>query len=98
MDHKPIAVSNRNTAAAEQDVQEVQAATDIRRAVRKLISAHRALRREGARLLPERGGRARILHYFRDHIGQVIDDEEIMVIGGISEFARRIRELRVEDG
>lgn len=90
--------SGRNESAEAREGCKVQPSADIRPQVRKLVSAHRALRREGARLLPERGGRARILHYFRDHVGQVLDGEEIMVIGGISEYARRIRELRVEDG
>jgi len=43
--------------------------------------------------------RARIRKYFLDHIGEVIDGEELRSVGGnISEWARRVRELRSEEG
>ena len=42
--------------------------------------------------------RVRILEYFRRHVGVCIQSIELEVVGGISQYARRIRELRVEHG
>ena len=36
--------------------------------------------------------------YLQKHVGQVIDGDELMVVSGISEYGRRVRELRVEMG
>ncbi len=44
------------------------------------------------------GAKARILAYFRLYAGQVISGDELHVVSGIQEYARRIRELRVELG
>ncbi len=44
------------------------------------------------------GSRERLKIYLREHVGIVISAEELQVVSGISEYARRIRELRVEDG
>lgn len=44
------------------------------------------------------GARDRILKYLRAHPGVVIHGDELMVVSGISEYARRVRELRVEFG
>lgn len=71
---------------------------DVRAEVLRLIEANRLLRKVGVRLISERSAKKRILNYFRTNSGKVIDSEELMMIGGISEYARRIRELRVQDG
>lgn len=42
--------------------------------------------------------RERIRLYFTEHVMQVINTSELEVVSGISEYARRIRELRVQDG
>lgn len=73
----------------------------IRERVRSLVNAHRALSALGRDSLPAAYGtsaRSRILAYLRAHTGQIVDSEELMIVGGISEYARRIRELRVEYG
>lgn len=44
------------------------------------------------------GGRAKLLAYFKEHVGEVLYGEQLSVIGGIGEWARRVRELRVQDG
>jgi hypothetical protein len=44
------------------------------------------------------GARAIIREYFHDNVGRWIDGEEIAVVSGIGEWARRVRELRVEEG
>lgn len=79
---------------------------DLRAKVRKLIPAFHSLRDLGSSLLSVQGGgddanesaRARILAYFRKYPRSVIDGDELMVISGIGEWARRVRELRVQFG
>ena len=45
------------------------------------------------------GARARLRQHFLANLGRVMDAEELrLVAGGISEWARRIRELRTEEG
>lgn len=45
------------------------------------------------------GARAKLRDYFLAHVGQVLEAEPLRkVAGGISEWARRIRELRDEEG
>src|ERR1039458_5350168 len=45
-----------------------------------------------------KAGRTRILAYFKLFPGVVIEGAELQVVSGIQEFARRIRELRVQFG
>jgi hypothetical protein len=46
-----------------------------------------------------RGARARLRAYFLDNLGRVMSADELRLIAGnISEWARRIRELRTEEG
>ena len=49
-------------------------------------------------LLPYDSGAERILGYLRMFLGQEIEGEELEVVSGISEWARRVREWRVEFG
>ncbi len=44
------------------------------------------------------GARDKLRQYFLDHIGEVLDSDTLREIAGISEWARRIRELRNEEG
>jgi hypothetical protein len=44
------------------------------------------------------GARDKLRKYFLDHIGEVLDSNTLREIAGISEWARRIRELRDEEG
>lgn len=69
--------------------------------VRSLVEVHGKLLALGRDSLPAtygRSARSRILAYLRTHSGQIIEGKELMVVGGISEYARRVRELRVEHG
>lgn len=75
--------------------------SELRQQVRNLIPAHHLLRDLGSSLLPEGtrlSARERILAYLRRFPGVVIDGDELMIVAGISEYARRIRELRKEEG
>jgi hypothetical protein len=44
------------------------------------------------------GAKATLLRYLQHHVGQVVYGEELAAASGIQEWARRLRELRVEDG
>lgn len=44
------------------------------------------------------GARERLRLYLEENVGVVVTAQELEVVSGISEYGRRIRELRVEDG
>jgi hypothetical protein len=72
---------------------------DLREKVRALIPCHRLLRDLGCSLIPDsESARDRILIYLRKYPFTVIAGEELAIVSGISEWARRVRELRVQDG
>ncbi len=50
------------------------------------------------RVTSANAARARILAYMKLFVGEVIEGKELQVVSGIQEFARRVRELRVEHG
>jgi hypothetical protein len=45
-----------------------------------------------------RGAKERLLLYMRSRVGEVVDKDELSGVSGIYEWARRLRELRVEEG
>ena len=74
---------------------------DLRSKVLALLPAHHQLRDIGSSLIPKEdasAARDRILYYFCKYPRVVIKGEELMIVAGISEWARRLRELRVEFG
>lgn len=75
--------------------------SSLRDQVRELIPANYLLRDLGASLSSgedQLTARDRVLAYLRRFSTTIIDGDELMVIAGISEYARRIRELRVQEG
>ncbi len=46
----------------------------------------------------ESGARDKLRLFFLDHLGEVLDSDTLREIAGISEWARRVRELRNEEG
>lgn len=70
----------------------------LRNKVKVLVQIRRLLNQYTGSLLPHRSGRDRILAYLIQHIGQAVDTEELAAISGIQEYARRIRELRIQYG
>jgi hypothetical protein len=44
------------------------------------------------------GARDKLRSYFLDHLGEVLDSDTLREVAGISEWARRVRELRNEEG
>jgi hypothetical protein len=74
---------------------------DLRRKVLALLPAHELLRDLGSSLVPKEyaaSARDRILHYLVEYPRVVINGNELMVVAGIGEWARRLRELRVQFG
>jgi hypothetical protein len=76
-------------------------APDLRAKVIALIPAFHKLRDLGCSLIPKNeasSARERILAYFKRYPHTVIQGDELMVVSGIAEWARRVRELRVQFG
>jgi hypothetical protein len=76
-------------------------ASDLRDQVQALIPVFHELRDLGSSLLgaeARASARDRILAYLRRYPTTVIAGDELTVVSGIQEYARRIRELRVEFG
>jgi hypothetical protein len=75
--------------------------TDLRDQVRSLIPVFESLRGLGKGLIPDglsMSARDRILAYLQRYSLQVIEGDELLVVAGIGEWARRVRELRVQFG
>lgn len=77
-------------------------AETIRSEVRRLAEILKATRRIGrvrlTKVITAEAARERILVYLKLFVDRVIEGEELQVVAGIQEFARRVRELRVEHG
>lgn len=76
-------------------------APNLRAKVQALVPAYHLLRDLGSSLIPKEdatSARDRILFYLRKYPRVVVDGDELMVVSGIGEWARRVRELRVEFG
>ncbi|UMY66451.1 MULTISPECIES: HNH endonuclease [unclassified Flavobacterium] len=74
---------------------------DLRRKVKSIIPIFHLLRDTGKSLIPKTtasSARDRILFYFKKYPRVVISGDELLVVSGIQEYARRIRELRVQFG
>ncbi len=74
---------------------------ELRRKVLALVPCFHHLRDLGKSLVSSsvaRSARERILHYFLKYPGVVISGDELHVISGIQEYARRVRELKVQFG
>jgi hypothetical protein len=46
----------------------------------------------------EPGARSKLRKYFLEHIGEVLESDTLQDVAGASEWARRVRELRNEEG
>lgn len=65
---------------------------------RSEVGLRKLARRVAHQLGLPRGAKPRILAYLRARVGVVVDKDELSGVSGIYEWARRIRELRVEEG
>ena len=84
-----------------QNFQEELRRRGLREKVRALVPIFHNLRDLGCSLMPEEGvtsARDRVIAYFRRYPGVVLSGDELMVVSGIGEWARRLRELRVQLG
>lgn len=75
----------------------------LRQKVLKLVPIHHQMRCLGVTVavldgLTGKGAMTRIREYLVQNVGEVIDGVELDIISGISEYARRIRQLRKEEG
>ena len=74
---------------------------ELRPKVLALVPIFQDLRDLGKALIPAHyasAARERILYYFRQYPGTIINGDELLVVSGIQEYARRLRELRVQFG
>ena len=74
---------------------------NLRDKVLALVPCFHQLRELGQSLIPRdlaRSARKRILYYFKKYPSVIIGGDEILVVSGIQEYARRIRELKVQFG
>jgi hypothetical protein len=65
------------------------------------MPAFRKLRKLGSLLIPDAedlSASDRIIAYLRRYPETIINGEELMIVSGIGEWARRVRELRVQSG
>lgn len=88
----------RNLLALLDDFEHKLKEEDLRDQVRALIPAREMIQELGKSLIDGSAARERIRKYFLKYPKQIIEGEELAVVAGISEWARRVRELRVEYG
>lgn len=71
---------------------------DFDRVVAEIVGIERDQHGPRPRGARGQGGKAKILAYLKERVGKDVYGEELRVASGIHEWARRVRELRVEDG
>ena len=74
---------------------------ELRAKVRALVPVVHKLKDLGCSLIPEEdasSARDRILFYMRRYLQTIVTGDELFVVSGIGEWARRVRELRVQFG
>ena len=75
--------------------------TDLRKQVLALVPMVKQAQQLGSLLISDsvaKSAKNRILYYFTSYPNAVIHADELLAIAGISEWARRVRELRVQEG
>ncbi len=73
----------------------------LRTRVQALVPVQKNIRKLGKSLVDgsaNRNAHARIIAYLIDYVGVVIPGPELCIVAGIDDWARRVRELRVEHG
>jgi hypothetical protein len=87
-----------------QEFPESLATGTIGEQVCRLVEVHHRLRDLGvavvAPLAKNAGdsGRARLLAYLRDQVGRIVHTDELLIVAAITDYQRRIRELRAKYG
>lgn len=96
----PVLLSSELLGLIQNFTNEIQRA-DLRSKVLQLVPIHHLIRDLGSSLIPGEDAstaRQRILLYLQKYPRVVIEGDELMVVSGIGEWARRVRELRVQMG
>jgi hypothetical protein len=91
----------RELVALLQDFQKHLKDDNLREKVLALVPCCQLLRNLGCSLIPKEeatSARQRILAYLKKYPFTIIGGEELAVVSGIGEWARRVRELRVQFG
>jgi hypothetical protein len=97
--YSDIKAASERTAVALDRFARLDPSVPLRIRVQALTPVAHGVRDLGSSLLPgQKSGFARILQYLRLHVGQVVPESELFVVAGIDDWARRLRELRVEHG
>ncbi|HMN42260.1 MAG TPA: HNH endonuclease signature motif containing protein [Phycisphaerales bacterium] len=66
--------------------------------VAEIVGAQRETFGRRPRARPGEGAKSKILAHLQRRVGEAVYGEELAAVSGIQEWARRVRELRVEDG
>jgi hypothetical protein len=108
MKNRPSAVNHPNPEVIRKKVEVLirnfekeLTSGELREKVLALVPVFHSLRDLGKALIPSEystAARDRILYYFRAYQGIIINGDELLVVSGIQEYARRLRELRVQFG
>lgn len=83
------------------EFENLSADADLRMRVQALVPIYQNIKLLGPSLMPaglRSSARNRLLHYFLEYPGSILPGAELEIVGGIGEWARRVRELRVEYG
>lgn len=102
-DRAAEAAATRALAERLQEIaQEIEDEAGSREDVDRLIAEIRGVQSRAFGPRPKaahgHGGKTKILEYLQERVGEVVYGEELAAVSGISEWARRVRELRVQDG
>lgn len=86
-----------------QELSDLSSTEELRLKIIHLVKIFNKLRELGISIVSinprnTQSARDRLLYYFLANVGQLIEGDELLVVSGIQEYARRIRELRVELG
>jgi biotin operon repressor len=96
------AAARKLAAGLEKLAEEIESGGGGRSDIDQLVAGLRGVQNRtfGPRPRSPRGhgGKAKILDYLLQRVGEVVYGEELAAASGISEWARRVRELRVQDG
>jgi len=74
---------------------------NLRQKVLSIVPCFHQLRDLGKSLIPSniaKSARSRILHYLKKYPQIIIKGDELLVVSGIQEYARRVRELKIQFG
>jgi biotin operon repressor len=104
-----MAASNRGAARLRRVADELLTAADRLEAgepvrdelglsIADIVRTQRECCGPRGRARPGAGGKPKLLAYLQRRLGEPVDGQELAAVAGIGEWARRVRELRTQDG